>query len=171
METLVTRRSFLAGGTTLGFAIGATGLLGVSRAAAQAPADLSGWVGIAPDGATRILFPSTEMGQGSSTALPLILAEEMDADWDRVTVDQLDRDDRAFGNPLFGGILYTAGSTGVSGYFDALRLAGAEVRAVLLRAAAAEWGVPVAELDTEPGAVLHAATGRRLGYGEIAALP
>ncbi|WP_227270698.1 xanthine dehydrogenase family protein molybdopterin-binding subunit [Roseobacter weihaiensis] len=172
MGDVLNRRTFLKSGATLGFAIGVTGLLGISRASAQAlPRDVSGWVSLSPDGTTHILFPSTEMGQGGSTALPLILAEEMDAEWDAVTVEQLHRDDRAFGNPLFGNVLYTAGSTGVSGYFDTLRLAGAQARAVLMRAAAAEWGVLVAEVETVPGLVLHGATNRQMSYGEIAALP
>ncbi|MGP1255453.1 MAG: molybdopterin cofactor-binding domain-containing protein [Kiloniellales bacterium] len=170
----LSRRGFLGGAAVLSFAVGSSGLLSVARAAAPTESsDLEPniWLRIAADDSITIVFPSTEMGQGSSTALPLILAEELDADWDKVRIEQLDRDDRAFGNPLFGGVLYTAGSTGVSGYFDPLRKAGAQARRMLLQIAAGHWSVPLESLVTEPGAVVHTATGRRLTYGEIAALP
>ncbi|WP_299396980.1 xanthine dehydrogenase family protein molybdopterin-binding subunit [Pelagibius sp.] len=169
----LSRRGFLAGTAALTFAIGSGGLVAVARATAAA-ADKTlkpnAWLTIAGDETVTIVFPSTEMGQGSSTALPLILAEELDADWDRVVIDQLDRDDRNFGNPIFGGVLYTAGSTGVYGYFDTLRKAGAQARRLLMQIAADAWSVPLDSVATEPGAVIHSASGRRLSYGEIAAL-
>ncbi len=167
------RRGFLAGTAALTFAIGSGGLVsvaGANAAAADKTLKPSAWLTIAGDDTVTIVFPSTEMGQGSSTALPLILAEELDADWDRVVIDQLDRDDRSFGNPIFGGVLYTAGSTGVYGYFDTLRKAGAQARRLLMQIAAETWSVPLDSVATEPGAVIHSASGRRLSYGEIAAL-
>ncbi|WP_119166234.1 xanthine dehydrogenase family protein molybdopterin-binding subunit [Algihabitans albus] len=171
----LSRRSFLGGAAALSFAVGSSGLTQVAWSATDSAAmdDLEPniWVRIAADDSITIVFPSTEMGQGSSTALPVILAEELDADWDQVRVEQLDRDDRAFGNPLFGGVLYTAGSTGVSGYFDPLRKAGAQARQLLLQIAADHWSVPRDSLVTEPGVVAHPETGRRMSYGEIAALP
>ncbi|WP_420345325.1 molybdopterin cofactor-binding domain-containing protein [Pelagibius sp.] len=169
----LSRRGFLAGTAALTFMIGSGGLVSVARAdAAAADKTLkpSAWLSIAGDGTITIVFPSTEMGQGSSTALPLILAEELDADWDRVVIEQLSRDDRNFGNPIFGGVLYTAGSTGVYGYFDTLRKAGAQARRLLMQIAADSWSVPLDSVATEPGAVVHSASGRRLSYGEIAAL-
>ena len=170
----VSRRGFLAGAGALTFVVGSEGLVGIAQAsdaaASQASLEPSAWVRIDADDTITIVFPSTEMGQGSSTALPLILAEELDADWDRVRIEQLNRDDRAFGNPIFGGVLYTAGSTGVYGYFDPLRRAGAQARRMLRAMAAAEWSVPVDTVTTEPSAVVHAPTGRRLSYGEIVAL-
>ena len=168
----VSRRRFLGGAAVLTFTVGAAGVVGVTRGTASSvdPVRPNIWVTVTADDLVTIVFPATEMGQGSSTALPLILAEELDADWDRVRVEQLDRDDRAFGNRLFGGVLYTAGSTAVSAYFDPLRRAGAQARQTLLRAAAAHWSVPVEDLATEPGAVVDAVRDRRLRYGEIAAL-
>lgn len=168
----LSRRGFLAGATALTFAIGTGGIVSVARASTAADKTLkpSAWLSIAGDETVTIVFPSTEMGQGSSTALPLILAEELDADWDRVVIDQLDRDDRSFGNPIFGGVLYTAGSTGVYGYFDTLRKAGAQARRLLMQIAADVWSVPSDSVATEPGAVIHSASGRRLSYGEIASL-
>ena len=98
----VSRRGFIAGATALTFVIGGAGVLSVSQARASggnAALEPSIWLRIASDDAITIVFPSTEMGQGTSTALPLILAEELDADWDRVQVEQLDFDNREFGNP------------------------------------------------------------------------
>ncbi len=168
------RRAFLSGAGRLAFLIGATGLTGITLAAsatAAAPLAPGIWVTIDGDGLTTIVFPMTEMGQGSFTALPMILAEEMDANWDRVRIEQLDRDDRAYGNPLFGNLLYTAGSSAVMAYFDPLRKAGAQARKLLMQIAAAHWEVPVTSLSTEPHTVLHPESGRRLNYGEIAGLP
>ena len=169
-----TRRSVLTGAAGLTFAVATGGLASVASAqeGVSAPSSVlapSAWVRIEPGGTIAVVFPATEMGQGSSTPLPLILAEELDAAWDDVRVEQLDRDDRRFGNPDFGGVLYTAGSTAVSGYVEPLRRAGAQARQVLLGVAARHWGVHVEGLVTEPSVVV-AADGRRLRYGEIAAL-
>ncbi|MEO1191887.1 MAG: molybdopterin cofactor-binding domain-containing protein [Pseudomonadota bacterium] len=171
--THFSRRGVLVAGSALVLGIGAKGLIGfeTAQAADSSLLDANAWVRIDSDGAITIIFPITEMGQGSSTALPLIVAEELDAEWDDVVVEQLHRDDRTYGNPIFGKVLYTAGSTGVYGYFDTLRLAGAQARALLLAIAAKHWGVPVDSLTTEPSQVVHAASGQRLTYGEIAGLP
>ncbi len=164
-----TRRAVLAG-SGIALALGLAGPAARLARAEATPLEPGIWLTIAPSGETRIVFPMTEMGQGSSTGLPLILAEELDADWDRVVVEQLDRDDRAYGNRIFGGLLYTAGSTAVMAYFDTLRLAGASARKLLIALAAREWGVPAARLATEPGRVVDPETGRALSYGELAAL-
>ncbi len=174
----VTRREFMVGAAGLTFGVALAGCatarttepMGASLAstAGTAPA-FSPWVSIAPDGAIYIQSPSVEMGQGSLTALPLILAEELDADWSRVKVVPAPPNDKLYGNPGFGGTMYTAGSNAVRAYFTPLRTFGAQVRRVLLDNAARKWGVPVAELTTEPSVVVHAKSGRRLSYGEIAA--
>ncbi len=169
-DMTLTRREMLKGAGGLLFVVGAGGLASVADAGGETAraTDALAWVRIDPEGAIRILFPATEMGQGSSTALPLILAEELDADWDDVVIEQLNRDDRRFGNPAFGNVLYTAGSSAVYGYFDALRQAGADARAVLMQRAAALWQLPVSELRTEPSAVVHDPSGRRAAYGTLA---
>jgi isoquinoline 1-oxidoreductase beta subunit len=128
------------------------------------------WVAIAADGTITIMSPAVEMGQGSTTALPLILAEELDADWAKVRIKAAPPNDAVYGNPRFGRIMYTAGSNAVSGYYDALRLVGAQARQVLLTHAARHWGVAVDDLITEPSTVVHPPSSRRLRYGEIAAL-
>jgi isoquinoline 1-oxidoreductase beta subunit len=107
------------------------------------------------------------MGRGSRTALPLIIAEELDLDWASVRVEQSPLDDKIYGNLRFG-IMYTAGSASVPTYFKVLRLHAAQVRRVLIENAAAKLKVPESELKTELGYVIHPASKRRLSYGEIA---
>lgn len=127
------------------------------------------WVSIGADNIITIQFAATELGQGSMTSIPLVLAEEMDADWDRVRVETVNIHDPAYGNPIFSNMLYTSGSTAMMVYFDRMRQAGAQARKLLLNAAATEWNVPVSELQTEPSVVLHPATNRKNSYGDIAA--
>jgi isoquinoline 1-oxidoreductase subunit beta len=128
------------------------------------------WVRIAPDGAITIMAPAAEMGQGTMTALAVIFAEELDADWNKVAIEFSPSDDKIYGSPLsfFFGMMITAASTAVMAYYKNMRLYGAQARRVLLNAAAAHFNVPVSELTTEPSVVLHAKSGRRLSYGEIA---
>ena len=128
------------------------------------------WVRIAPDGAITIMAPAAEMGQGTMTALAVIFAEELDADWNNVAIEFSPSDDKIYGNPLsfFFGMMVTAASTAVMAYYKNMRLYGAQARRVLLDAAATHLNVPVAELTTEPSMVVHARSGRRLSFGEIA---
>jgi isoquinoline 1-oxidoreductase beta subunit len=128
------------------------------------------WVRIAPDGAITIMAPAAEMGQGTMTALAVVFAEELDADWNKVAVEFSPSDDKIYGSPLpfFFGMMITAASTAVLAYYKNTRLYGAQARRVLLDAAAARLNVPVAELTTEPSVVVHAKSGQRLTYGQIA---
>jgi isoquinoline 1-oxidoreductase subunit beta len=171
-RTRLSRRQVMIGAAGLTFAVA----LGANRRAVAAALSgeragkaLSPWVSIAADGTITIMSPATEMGQGSMTSLPLIIAEELDADWSKVRVVPAPPIDAIYGNPGFGGMMYTAGSNAVTSYYQPLRVFGAQVRRVLLDNAGKKLGVPVAELTTEPSAVVHAASGRKLGYGEIAA--
>ena len=168
----LSRRQVMVGAAGLTFAL-AVGRSGVAEAAVLAAEGagkaLSPWVSIAPDGTITIMSAATEMGQGSMTSLPLIIAEELDADWQKVRIVPAPPIDAVYGNPGFGGMMYTAGSNAVTSYFRPLRTFGAQVRRVLLDNAARQWGVPVEELTTEPSVVVHAKSGRRLTYGEIAA--
>jgi isoquinoline 1-oxidoreductase beta subunit len=169
----VGRRRFMLGaaGLTFGVAAGVPQFAASAAAAAQGSARtvLNPWVTLATDGTVYIMSPATEMGQGSLTSIPVILADEMDADWQRVRIVPAPPVDKIYGNPRFGYSMYTAGSATVTGYFTAMREFGTQVRYVLMDNAASRWNVPMAELTTEPGAVLHAKSGRRLSYGEIAA--
>ncbi|MEL7042530.1 MAG: molybdopterin cofactor-binding domain-containing protein [Pseudomonadota bacterium] len=168
-SSTLSRRGFLKS-TGLTFALGAVGVTSVTACApGQAmaePLDVNQWLSMGADGVIKIVFPSTEMGQSSYSTLPQILAEELDADWDQVQIQQLNADDRRFGNPLFGGVLYTAGSTGVQAYYEPMRKAGAQARDVLLQIAAREWGVEKSTLLTEPSVVIGP-DGRRFTYREL----
>ena len=177
MNRTMNRRDFLgaAAGLTFALTIAPDALSLIDEAFADAP-DSSApyapnvWLKIAPDGTITMVSPAAEMGQGSFTSLPVIIAEELDADWTKVRpVFPTDWDDKKYGNPGYNYTFQTSASASVTGYFTSLRIAGAQARRVLLEAVAAKWAVPVAELSTEPSVVMHKSSGRRIGYGEIAA--
>jgi len=163
------RRQVMVGALGLSFAFVVSRIEAAVPASAMTGKSLSPWVSIAADGSISIMSPATEMGQGSMTSLPRILAEELDADWSKVRVVPAPPIDAIYGNPGFGGMLYTAGSNAVRNYYEPLRIFGAQVRRVLLDNAARRLDVPVSELTTEPSVVVHAKSGRRLTYAEIAA--
>ena len=119
------------------------------------------FVGIQPDGTVYIVAHRSEMGTVIRTSLPLVLADELDADWNRVKIDQ------AIGDKRYGD-QNTDGSQSVRRFFDTMRECGATARLMLIQAAALQWNVPASECSTELHAVVHKATGRRLGYGELA---
>lgn len=153
-------------------ATGPKGLSLLSRAeAAAAEHAIGAWVRIAPDGWITIVTPAAEMGQGSMTGVPIALAEELDADWSQVRLEMAPADPEIYGNSCGGrksmGIY---GSLAVRAYFTQMRIAGAQVRKVLLDEAAEYLEVGVDELTTEPSEVVHRASNRRFGYGEIAAI-
>jgi isoquinoline 1-oxidoreductase beta subunit len=167
----LSRRQVMIGAAGLSFALAIDNPLARAATLAGEPTGrgLSPWVSIASDGTITIMSAAAEMGQGSMTSLPLIIAEELDADWSKVRIVPAPPIDAIYGNPGFGGMMYTAGSNAVRSYYAPLRMFGAQVRRVLIDNAAKYWGVPAAELTTEPSAVLHAKSGRRLSYPEIAA--
>ncbi len=171
------RREFMQGLGGLTFVVGSSGLISacspeqaVEIAQASPTSEIAPniWVTLGADDSITIQYPATEMGQGSSTSLPAILADELDADWSNVVVETVEDHDPAYANPVFG-MQYTAGSFTLSAFFEPLRRAGAQARKLLLQSAADEWGVPVAEVVTEPSVVVHPPTGRRLSYGEVVA--
>lgn len=137
----------------------------VEPAAAFKP---NAWIEIRPDGVVNIWTGRSEMGQGVRTAMPMIVAEELEADWGSVRVIQADAD------PAYGDQV-TVGSRSVRSGWEPLRKAGAAAREMLVSAAALAWGVPREECRAENGRVIHRPTGRRLAYGELvsraAALP
>jgi isoquinoline 1-oxidoreductase beta subunit len=169
----LTRRGLLAGigGLTFSFAFATDGTRILSAAAqAAGPAKLSPWVRIAPNGTITILTV-TEMGQGSGTSIPLMVAEEMDADWSKVVLDWAPWNPEIYGWPDAKGerAMTVTGSRAVMMYWNDLRTAGAQVRKVLIANAAEKWGVDAKGLKTEPSVVINPKTGQRLTYGEIAA--
>lgn len=169
----LSRRSFLAASGGLGIALLADGVIEVTSASEAPPSShaLNAWITIGVDGIVTIKSGSAELGQGVLTSLPLIAAEEMDADWSKVRVELVTHDAKTHGNPKIFGLLYTAGSTSVEAYFDTLRHAGAAARRVLIHSAARHWKVTPAGLEASNGMILHVASKRRLTFGEIAALP
>jgi isoquinoline 1-oxidoreductase beta subunit len=163
----LSRRAFMVttGGVSIAVAFGGASALAQGAKALKPNA----WASIGADGIVTIMAPSAEMGQGVMTALPAVFADEMDADWKMVRVQQAPSDAKAYGNPGFGGLQATGGSRTTQHYFKPLRLAGAQARKVLIAAAAEQWKVPAAELDTEPGMVVHAKSKRKVSYGQLAA--
>src|SRR5213596_3239948 len=161
----VDRREFLKTGA----AAGATFVIGLylpafDRGARHAPEAFkpNAWIEIGPDGAVTIWTGRSEMGQGVRTAMPMIVAEELEADWTRVRVAQADAD------PVYGD-QFTVGSRSVRSGFEPLRKAGAAAREMLIGAAALTWNVPREACRARNGFVEHVPTGRRLGYGDLAA--
>src|SRR5256885_10278015 len=168
-ETQVSRRQVMIGAAGLSFAFAVGGRADAAVLAGERTGQtMSPWISIATDGTITIMSAATEMGQGSMTSLPLIIAEELDADWDKVKIVPAPAIDAIYGNPGFSGMMYTAGSNAVTSYYQPLRMIGAQARRVLLDNAARKWGVPVEELTTGPSVVVHAKSGRKLSYGEIA---
>ncbi len=162
---VLSRRSFVLGaplGIGVAFALTPSA---ASAEAAPAVVPLSAWVEIAGDGGVIIRFAQAEMGQGIMTALPLILAEEMDADWTSVRVLQSACDGAVFG---VNGAIKTFGSTAISANYTRFRLIGAHIRRSLVLQAASVLAVNPAELTTRPGMVVHEISGRSIAYGRLA---
>jgi isoquinoline 1-oxidoreductase subunit beta len=165
--TNVSRRRFLTalgltgGGLVLGVGFAKRGALMPGTPAAELFAP-SVYLSIDPTGLVTIVAHRSEMGQGVRTAMPMIVADELEADWARVTIVQ------ATGDPKYGD-QNTDGSTSGRNFFKPLREAGATARAMLEAAAARQWGVPASEVQARNHEVVHAASGRRLGFGALAA--
>ncbi len=166
------RRSFLkisalAGG---GLVIGTYLDFGTAPAEAAAggfggaatPPDPNVFIKISPDGKVALMAPNSEMGQGAKTALPMIIAEELDVPWSSVSVYQADL------NPAYGS-QSAVGSQSTQGNYTRLRQAGAMARAMLIAAAAQKWGVPESECSAAQGIVTHTPAGQTATYGELAA--
>src|SRR2546428_252835 len=168
----VSRRRFLTGGIIAAGAL----VLGVryytkSSSGGKLPHDTNAdhatlhpsvYLGINPDGTVWIVASRSEMGTTSRTTLPLVVADELDADWKRVKIEQ------ALGDSRYGD-QNTDGSHSIRSFYDVMREAGATARLMLIQAAAQRWNVAPAQCATEPHVVVHPPTGRRLGYGELAA--
>ena len=173
LETSTSRRDFLratalaGGGLIIGFVVpGARRFAMAQESAAAAPAAFvpNAFLSIGADDIVTVQLAHAEMGQGIWTTLPMLIAEELDADWSKIRV-QHGPADKVYTSPVFG-MQGTGGSTTTWSEFDRYRQAGATARAMLLQAAAARLKVPVDQLRTENGAVVSGTT--RLRYGELA---
>jgi len=134
---------------------------GAAQGPAAEPIALGAWIRVGADDAVTITVSKSEMGQGVRTSLAMIVAEELDADWSKVRVHQAPAG-TAYGSQT------TVGSSSVSSMWTPLRTAGATARAMLVAAAAQTWGVAADACRTEPGAVVHPPSARRLTYGALA---
>lgn len=129
------------------------------------------WVRLMSDNRVIIYTPAAEMGQGSMTSIPVILAEEMDADWSKVTILNSPVDAEKYGVGWYPGgakSLTTAGSRTVRSYYQPMREAGAMIKQVLLQNASEKWQVNISELTTQIGSVVHTKSNRKMSFGEIA---
>jgi isoquinoline 1-oxidoreductase beta subunit len=167
----VSRRSILKGlGVTGGFVLAAPVMsrqafayeTGAGKMPHGVVVDPRVFVAIAPDGIVTIVAHRSEMGTGVRTSLPLIVAEEMEADWSKVKVQQAHGDEVKFGNQD------TDGSRSTRHYLIPMRQIGASARSMLEQAAAKRWGVPATEVKAVNHEVVHSASGRKLGFGELA---
>jgi len=129
------------------------------------PTAINAWVQIAPDDLVTLIIDKSEMGQGVSTALAMILAEELDLDWKKIRTEFAPAAPQYF-NPVFG-LQGTGGSTSVRGSWEPLAKAGAAAREMLVATAAKRWGVATDACHTENSAVVQTASGKRLGYGSL----
>lgn len=148
---------------------GADSSLGLSEATATSRVSKSRqfangvnvWIGINSDGSVLIVTHRSEMGTGIRTSLPMVLADELEADWTRVRLQQ------AIGSDKYGS-QDTDGSCSIRDFYETMREAGATTRALLVNAAAAQWNVPLDECAAQSHEVIHKKSGRKLGYGALA---
>ncbi|NIF30260.1 xanthine dehydrogenase family protein molybdopterin-binding subunit [Pantoea sp. Tr-811] len=168
----LSRRRFLvgtaAGALVLGFGLplGASRVQAAATATVERGTQVPAFLEIRPDGTVRLLSPFMEGGQGPFTAMAQIVGEELDVDPAQFVVDSAPPGEAYV--VMENGMRITGGSMSVRMSYPTMRRLGALARAMLLQAAAEQWGVPLAELSTEPGKVLHGASGRSLAYGELA---
>jgi isoquinoline 1-oxidoreductase beta subunit len=155
--------ALIGGGLLLGVALPGSRARAGGGAAAGA---INAYVRIGPDGAITLIMPKVEMGQGTYTSLPMLIAEELEVGLDQIQLQAAPPDAAVYG---IDGLQETGGSTSIRDCWLPLRQAGATARLMLIAAAARTWGVADAECRAEAGSVIHDASGRRLGYGALAA--
>jgi isoquinoline 1-oxidoreductase beta subunit len=166
------RRSVLRGGLAGAFVLGFHLPAHAVNEPEQPPDSTQGkfapnaFIRIDHSGLTTLVMPQVEMGQGVYTAVAMILAEELDADFSKVAVEHAPPDDKLYGNPTFG-IQVTGNSNSIRAFWKPLRAAGAAARLMLVRAAAQQWQVDPASCSASSGVVSHASSGRSLGYGDL----
>jgi isoquinoline 1-oxidoreductase beta subunit len=169
----VSRRGVLAGGLAGGFLLAFHLPVRAANEPVQPPDVTEGkfapnaFIRIDSAGKTTLVMPQVEMGQGVYTSIPMILAEELDADFSQLTLQHAPPNDKLYGNPTFG-LQVTGNSNSIRAFWKPLRDAGASARAMLVQAAAQQWQVEPASCTTSNGQVMHAESGRKLSYGALA---
>ncbi|MHC4044364.1 xanthine dehydrogenase family protein molybdopterin-binding subunit [Bradyrhizobium sp. 23AC] len=170
----VSRRALLTGGLATGFLLAFHLPLRAAVNEPVQPRDATegkfapnAFIRIDETGRTVLMMPQVEMGQGTYTSISAVLAEELDADWGKVEVQHAPPNDKLYGNPTFG-LQVTGNSNSIRAWWTPLRKAGATARAMLVQAAAAQWGVEPASCTASKGEVAHEASGRKLAYGALA---
>jgi isoquinoline 1-oxidoreductase beta subunit len=169
----VSRRDLLTTGLAGGFLLAFHVPVRAVNEPAQPPDTTDGkfapnaFIRIDRAGKTTLVMPQVEMGQGVYTSIAMILAEELDADFAQVALEHAPPNDKLYGNPIFG-IQVTGNSNSIRAFWKPLRNAGASARAMLVQAAAQQWQVEPASCTASNGVVMHAPSGRQLGYGELA---
>jgi len=161
------RRSFLIGGTAAGLACGYVAVDGISTALAANNFGPTAWYSIGPDGIVTVMVGKAEMGQHVSSAMCQIVAEELEADWNKMRI-QLPDNDPKYNDPVLGALI-TGGSWSVRMNFDAMSRAGAAGRITLIDAGAAMLGVPAGECRASNSQVIHSKTGKKVSYAKIVA--
>src|SRR5229473_978099 len=164
------RRNFLIGSSAAGLAFGyvaVTGVHGISDALAAGKFEPTAWYSIAPDGKVTVMVGKAEMGQHVSSAMAQIVAEELEADWNKMRIALPDNDPK-YNDPVLGALI-TGGSWSVRMNFDAMSRAGAAGRITLIEAGAAMMGVPAGECRASNSQVIHSKTGKKVSYAKIVA--
>src|SRR5215218_6258909 len=169
------RRAFLGGAaaTAGALVVGATiGLPKMKALAAEGggidpgPARPNAFVKVAPDNTVTVMIKHLDMGQGNTTGLATIVADELDADWSQIRTAFAPADAALYNNLFFGPVQGTGGSTAIANSWLQLRKAGAAAKAMLVAAAAQQWQVPAAEITVARGVVRHAASSRSATFGD-----
>jgi isoquinoline 1-oxidoreductase beta subunit len=167
----ISRRSFLQAGAAAGGGLMLSLSLpfaGGEAAAAGADFAPNAFIRVGSDGQVVLVMPYVEMGQGTYTSIPMLIAEELEVDLKDVRLEHAPPNEKLYANPLLG-VQATGNSNAIRGAWQPLRQAGAAARTMLVAAAAKRWNVDPASCRAQSGEVLHAATGRRIKYGELAA--
>jgi isoquinoline 1-oxidoreductase beta subunit len=162
------RRNFLCTGAAGGLMLSLSLPIGGARAAGK-DFTPNAFVRIGADGQVVLTMPYVEMGQGTYTSIPMLIAEELEIALSQVKLEHAPPDEKTYGNPLLAGVQATGGSTAIMASWKPLRQAGAVARTLLIQAAARRWNVDPSACRAEAGEVLHPTTNRRLKYGAVAA--
>lgn len=177
-QSTLNRREFLKSSSGIALFIGASGIFPALVSCNDSKKikeqfekhQVSAWVQISEDGEITIYNPASEMGQGSMTSLPLIFAEEMDAEWSKVRVEFSPQESDIYGSPGWSPdskLMFTVGSRTTNSYYNTMRKAGAQARYIMLTSAAKHWDVPQTELTVSNSSISHVKSGKIISYGEL----